>query len=87
MSQNSPPLALLTRDQVDNAVQAGQLWVIIDDHVFDLTHYSEHPGGREVLLRVAGKDATREFDEARHVDGLELMGQFCVGRMDSANAI
>lgn len=42
----------------------GDLWVIIDAKVFDLSKFAKlHPGGRTVLLDqdVAGKDATTTF--------------------------
>ncbi|KAK9460701.1 acyl-CoA dehydrogenase/oxidase [Lipomyces oligophaga] len=38
------------------------LWVIIDENVFDLTKFqSEHPGGKKILKRVAGQDASKMF--------------------------
>lgn len=44
--------------------KAGDLWVIIDSKVFDLSKFASlHPGGLSVLLdsEVAGKDATSAF--------------------------
>ncbi|KAK5073994.1 hypothetical protein LTR64_006865 [Lithohypha guttulata] len=37
-------------------------WVIIDAHVYDVTTYLEkHPGGSQILLQYAGKDATAVY--------------------------
>jgi cytochrome b involved in lipid metabolism len=38
------------------------LWLVIDRKVYDVPRWmDEHPGGPEVLLEEAGKDATNAF--------------------------
>lgn len=52
---------IATHDSVDD------LWVIIDDGVYDLTEYAgEHPGGVEAIAKNAGGDATRGFKGTQH---------------------
>lgn len=52
---------IATHDSVDD------LWVIIDDGVYDLTEYAEeHPGGVEAIAKHAGGDATRGFKGPQH---------------------
>lgn len=42
-------------------------WVLVDSKVYDVTKYlEEHPGGAEILLKYAGKDATAEFAKVKH---------------------
>ncbi|EOY15773.1 Cytochrome b5-like heme/steroid binding domain - like 10 [Theobroma cacao] len=42
-------------------------WLVIDGRVLNLTKFlEEHPGGEEVLLESAGKDATKEFKDIGH---------------------
>ncbi|KAF3671739.1 Cytochrome b5 [Capsicum annuum] len=39
----------------------------VEDQVIDVTKFlEEHPGGEEVLIESAGKDATKEFDDIGH---------------------
>jgi len=43
------------------------MWIAVGGVVYDVTKYAEkHPGGRAVLEEVAGKDATKEFDDVGH---------------------
>lgn len=44
-------------------------WVIINSHAYDLTEYLDrHPGGAQILLRYAGRDATAVY-EPNHPKG------------------
>ncbi|KAH9994801.1 acyl-CoA dehydrogenase/oxidase [Russula vinacea] len=57
-------LQKLTRDNVAEHNKDGDLWVIIDSKVYDLTRFKNlHPGGAAVLLDddIAGQDATDAF--------------------------
>jgi cytochrome b involved in lipid metabolism len=43
------------------------LWVIIDDKVYDLTDYvDEHPGGVDAIAKNGGRDATEGFKGPQH---------------------
>ena len=52
--------------------------------VYDVTEYArDHPGGLDVLLEVAGKDATSEYEDVGHSqDASEIMQSFLVGVLE-----
>jgi len=58
-------------------------WVVIENKVYDITKFlEEHPGGEEVLLEVAGKDATESFDDVGHSKDAQLMkDEYLVGHL------
>uniref|UniRef100_A0A182PNC3 Cytochrome b5 heme-binding domain-containing protein n=1 Tax=Anopheles epiroticus TaxID=199890 RepID=A0A182PNC3_9DIPT len=63
------------------------VWMVIHDKVYDVTKFlAEHPGGEEVLIEYAGKEATAEFDDVGHSsDAKEQMKQFLVGELIEAD--
>ncbi|RJE21508.1 Cytochrome b5 [Aspergillus sclerotialis] len=45
------------------------LYLVIHEKVYDCSRFvDEHPGGEEVLLDVAGQDATEAFEDVGHSD-------------------
>ncbi|OJA17920.1 hypothetical protein AZE42_03490 [Rhizopogon vesiculosus] len=51
-----------TFDEVTQHNKEGDLWVVIDSKVYDLSRFADlHPGGANVLYANAGKDATQVF--------------------------
>ncbi len=63
--------------------------IIIDAHYFDVTTYlDQHPGGKGVLQKFHLKDATDAFNSVKgHSDeyALDLLTQFCLGRVDEVD--
>ena len=54
----------VTRQEVrERQAKTGELWVIIEDKVYDLTKFQDrHPGGGLCLRGVAGRNVTEPFD-------------------------
>ncbi|KAJ2079048.1 hypothetical protein H4R24_004061 [Coemansia sp. RSA 988] len=54
--------SLLTLDEVAKHNAKNDCWIVINNKVFNITHYMDfHPGGRAQLMRAAGKDGSALF--------------------------
>ncbi|KAK7214633.1 hypothetical protein V2G26_002636 [Clonostachys chloroleuca] len=59
MAKNLPKY---TMDEIARHNTIADLWVVIDNDVYDMTEFQhKHPGGYKVMRAVAGKDATKKF--------------------------
>ncbi|NWZ28275.1 CYB5B protein, partial [Asarcornis scutulata] len=60
-----------------------EAWLVIHGRVYDVTRFlEEHPGGEEVLLEQAGKDATESFEDVGHsTDAREMLKQYYIGEV------
>lgn len=71
-------------EEVAKHNSAESLWVVINNNVHDVTAFRlMHPGGAELLLQVAGRDAT---DDAERAHGnsrkaKSLMSKYCIGTL------
>ncbi|RIB18537.1 cytochrome b5 [Gigaspora rosea] len=59
------------------------LYVSIKGKVYDVTKFiEEHPGGEEVLLDEAGRDATEAFEDVGHSDeAIEILKGLEIGEL------
>ncbi|KAG0049150.1 hypothetical protein BGZ83_006008 [Gryganskiella cystojenkinii] len=64
------------------------LLLALHGKVYDVTGFiDEHPGGEEVLIDEAGKDATESFEDVGHSDeAREIMSKLYVGELKTDNA-
>ncbi|KZT73165.1 acyl-CoA dehydrogenase [Daedalea quercina L-15889] len=70
----SKELRTFTREEVAQHNKEGDLWVVIDSNVYDLTRFRNlHPGGASVLMEegVPGQDATEVFFSLHRYEVLE----------------
>ncbi|KAJ5164193.1 Cytochrome b5 [Penicillium coprophilum] len=59
----------LTLQEVSEHSTKKDLYLILNDKIYDCTDFAkEHPGGEEVLLDLAGQDCTEAFDDVGHSD-------------------
>ncbi|OAA65211.1 putative cytochrome b5 [Niveomyces insectorum RCEF 264] len=59
------------------------LYLVISDKIYSVAKFiDEHPGGEEVLLDVAGQDATEAFEDVGHSDeARETLEQLLIGKL------
>ncbi|ORZ10705.1 cytochrome b5-like heme/steroid binding domain-containing protein [Absidia repens] len=79
---------LYTFEEVSKHKTREDLWMIIDNKVYDITAFvDEHPGGEEVLIDEGARDATGPFEDVGHSpDARELLVKYYVGEVDLASA-
>jgi len=66
---------------------AKDLYIIVDEDVYDLTDFQEeHPGGKKILSRVAGKDASKQFWKYHNDSILKKYQNLKVGSLDTKAA-
>lgn len=60
-------LPVMSRAELAKRVNSGEILLVIDGAVYDLTEFSQlHPGSAAILERHAGQDATLAFHSAPH---------------------
>ena len=66
----------ISMEEVAKHSTAGDAWTAIHGKVYNLTPFLEdHPGGKRILMKYAGQDATSAFDAAGHAkDIVESLG-------------
>ncbi|KAF4126133.1 Acyl-CoA dehydrogenase related to the alkylation response protein AidB [Geosmithia morbida] len=76
---------IFTTADVASHNKPDNLYTIVDGDVYDLTTFQEdHPGGKKILQRVAGKDASKQFWKY-HNDSIlnKYKGRLQVGSLDT----
>ena len=64
--------------------QKNRILMTIDDNVYDLTEYRDHPGGYKVLELCKGKDASEVFKKYHWPEGdsRKIMKKYKIGKLD-----
>ncbi|KAK4250052.1 acyl-CoA dehydrogenase/oxidase [Corynascus novoguineensis] len=76
---------IFTQSDVASHNKPDSLWIVVDGDVYDLTKFQDdHPGGKKILQRVAGKDASKQFWKY-HNEGIlkKYQKQLQIGSLDT----
>ncbi|KAG0153165.1 hypothetical protein PDIDSM_5015 [Penicillium digitatum] len=79
---------IFSKEDVASHSKGDSPWIIIDEDVYDVSKFQdEHPGGKKILQRVAGKDASKQFWKY-HNDGVlkRYKAQLQIGSLDTKKA-
>ncbi|XP_055380081.1 cytochrome b5 [Condylostylus longicornis] len=66
-----------------NGKNGARTWLIIKNSVYDLTEFlDKHPGGSDLILECAGKDATSAFRDSGHsMDANQMLKTYKIGEL------
>jgi len=80
---------VVTYEELKQNSSKKSLYVLIHEKVYDVTKFiDEHPGGDDVILAEASKDATQAFEDVGHSDeARELLPGLLVGDFEKDGAL
>ncbi|SPP80021.1 cytochrome b5 [Drosophila guanche] len=82
-------LAEITLEEVAQHDSFDDCWIVIYDRVYDVTLFlRDHPGGDDVIMDHAGRDATIAFHGTGHSRAaIEQMREFLIGELPEPQRI
>ncbi|KAI8904059.1 cytochrome b2, mitochondrial precursor [Gorgonomyces haynaldii] len=70
---------MISFEEVKKHTAESDCWMVIHGQAYNLTTFlNDHPGGKRILLKNAGKDATAEFEKIHSKDILKHLSQDCL---------
>ena len=73
-------------NEVSSHNRINDCWIVINNRVYDITNFlDEHPGGKNIILKYAGMDATEEFDRIGHSSiSIKYLNKMVIGRIKNS---
>jgi Cytochrome b involved in lipid metabolism len=77
-------LPVYTLDEVNEHKTEDDCWVAVNNRVFNITRWlNKHPGGKQLLLNLGGRDCSDEFRIFHYKPNFTLLNTFVVGELHS----
>lgn len=82
-------LKVYSIEEISNHNTRDDLWIAYNGGVYEASRYiDEHPGGEEVLLDVAGTDATEAFEDIGHSEeAREALLKLLIGKLEGGEVV
>ena len=76
---------IVTWEELAKHNKPGDYWMALHGKAYNVTKYlAEHPGGDDILIKYAGKDGTKHFDDQDHSEyAKSLRIPLLVGKMET----
>ncbi|XP_011301027.1 cytochrome b5 [Fopius arisanus] len=76
-------LRIITLEQLSRHDRHDDCWIAVYDRVYDCTAFiGKHPGGQDVILEYAGRDATLAFVDSGHsVEANRILRDYLIGQL------
>ena len=72
-----------TWDEINKHDQEHDVWIVVNDKVYDATEYLElHPGGVESITINAGQDSTEDFVAIHSIKATKMLEKYLIGIVD-----
>jgi len=77
---------LITMDEVNKHNTEHDVWIVVNDKVYDCTEYLElHPGGADSILINAGEDSSEDFVAIHSTKATKMLDRFYIGDLDTGS--
>jgi L-lactate dehydrogenase (cytochrome) len=77
-SQDAAAATPIHRDEVAKHNTAEDCWVVLNGHAYDMTDFLEdHPGGAGIIVKYAGRDASKAFNPIHPKDIVNTLPDDC----------
>jgi nitrate reductase (NAD(P)H) len=74
---------IITMDEVKKHTTVEDVWIVVNDKVYDCTEYLElHPGGIESITMNGGLDATEDFLAIHSAKANKMLEKYYIGDLD-----
>ncbi|XP_017777893.1 PREDICTED: cytochrome b5 [Nicrophorus vespilloides] len=89
LSKVAPGERIITLEEVSWHDKHNDCWVVIYDRIYDITDFlNEHPGGSDILLEYAGRDASVAFRGSGHsAQAIKSLEEYLIGELPTAERI